>query len=133
MTNQQLQQLANRIVELGEEKKALKRRQKEIGRENKAVAKAIAEQHAEIEILEGKMREVQMLKFGQEVDLDALSKRSVNKTAEMLEAKCRKIELRQMRELNALQETIRAGKFELADVTKENTMRLARLADLTAD
>ena len=133
MSNRQLELLAKRIVDLGEEKKGLKRRQKEIRRDNKGVSKLIQEQHDEIEILQGKMREVQMLKFGQEVDLDALSKRSVNKTAEMLEVKCRKIELRQMRELSHAQETIRGAQFELSDVTKENTMRLARLADLTAD
>jgi len=133
MTTQQLEKLAARIVELADEKKGLKRRQKEIFKDNKRVSKHIGELQGEIQKLAAKSREVQMLKFGQEVDLDALSKRSVNKTGEVLEAKCRKIELRQMREMSEAQAKIRAAQFELSDMTKENTMRLARLADLTAD
>lgn len=101
--------------------------------EGSRVGRTIEEMHGEMEILRKKNIEVQMMKFGQEVDLDALQQRSVNTTAEMLEAKCRKIELRQMKQLAQAQEDIRAAQIELSNATKENTMRLARLADLTAE
>jgi len=131
MTTGQLAKLAARIGELEDEKRALRRRQKEIGKNNRRVAKGIKAETGENGILRGKFEEVQMLKFGQLVDLDKLEKMADNKQADVLKAKVRATENLQLRELTDLDNGIRGAQHEYAEATRENTIRLQRLADLT--
>jgi len=131
MTTGQLAKLAARIGELEDEKRALRRRQKEIGKNNRRVAKGIKAETAENGILRGKFEEVQMLKFGQLVDLDKLEKMADNKQADVLKAKVRATENSQQRELTDLDNSIKGAQREYAEATRENTIRLQRLADLT--
>ena len=73
----------------------------------------------------------QILKFGQEVDLDAIEGMSVNKTAEDLRLALKKLEARGERELAAWQQRLDEAAAELSRVTKANTEKLARVAELT--
>ena len=73
----------------------------------------------------------QILKFGQEVDLDAIEGMSVNKTAEELRVALKKLEARGERELAAWQQRLDEAAAELSRVTKANTEKLARVAELT--
>ncbi len=73
----------------------------------------------------------QILKFGQEVDLDAIEGMSVNKTAEELRAALKKLEARGERELAAWEQRLAEAASELSRVTKANTEKLARVAELT--
>ena len=131
MTTGQLTTLAARIGELEDEKRALRRRQKEIGKNNRQVAKGIKATTAENGTLRGKFEDVQMLKFGQLVDLDKLEQMAENTQLDGLKAKVRAVENRQQRELTALDSSIKEAQHEYAEATRENTMRLQRLADLT--
>lgn len=63
----------------------------------------------ENDVLRQKNVEVQMLKFGQEVDLDKLEAMSENKGAAALKQKARKVELRQIKELAQIDDQIRAA------------------------
>ena len=73
----------------------------------------------------------QILKFGQEVDLDTIEGMSVNKTAEELRAALKKLEARGERELAAWEQRLAEAASELSRVTKANTEKLARVAELT--
>jgi hypothetical protein len=73
----------------------------------------------------------QILKFGQEVDLDAIEGMSVNKTADELRAALKKLEARGERELAAWDQRLTEAAAELSRVTKANTEKLARVAELT--
>ena len=73
----------------------------------------------------------QILKFGQEVDLDAIEGMSVNKTAEELRVALKKLEARGERELAAWQQRLDEAAAELSRVTKANTEKRARVAELT--
>ena len=61
-------------------------------------------------------RHEQMLKFGQEVDLEVLEKMSVNKTAEDLKEQLKKLESKNAAELKAWQKKIEEAAAELAAV-----------------
>lgn len=73
----------------------------------------------------------QILKFGQEVDLDTIEGMSVNKTAEELRAALKKLEARGERELAAWEQRLAEAASELSRVTKANTEKLVRVAELT--
>jgi predicted RNA-binding protein with RPS1 domain len=73
----------------------------------------------------------QILKFGQEVDLDVIEGMSVNKTADELRAALKKLEARGERELAAWDQRLTQAAAELSRVTKANTEKLARVAELT--
>lgn len=73
-----------------------------------------------------------MLKFGQEVDLEVLEKMSVDKQAEDLREQLKKLESKNTAELKAWQKKIEEAAAELAGVTKQNTEKLERVAELTA-
>ncbi len=77
------------------------------------------------------MTSIQILKFGQEVDLDAIEGMSVNKTAEELRLALKKLEARGEPELAAWEQRLSEAASELSRVTKANTEKLARVAELT--
>ena len=130
MTTGQLTKLANRISELEDEKKALRRRQKQIHKDNRRVAHVRATRVLVICLATGsaqpcaclqvikastaangelraKYEEVQMLKFGRMVDLDRLEKMADNRQADVLKAKVRQTEVKQMKELSDLDSVIK--------------------------
>jgi len=131
MTTGQLTKLGNRISELEDEKKALRRRQKQIHKDNRRVAHVIKASSGANGELRAKYEEVQMLKFGRMVDLDRLEKMADNRQADVLKAKVRQTEVKQMKELSDLDSVIKDTQHEFAAATRENTIRLQRLADLT--
>jgi hypothetical protein len=63
--------------------------------------------------------------------LDAIEGMSVNKTAEELRAALKKLEARGERELAAWEQRLAEAASELSRVTKANTEKLARVAELT--
>jgi len=133
MTTGQLTKLGNRISELEDEKKALRRRQKQIHKDNRRVAHvrarsnlghylghylvASAQLRTCLQVikassgangeLRAKYEEVQMLKFGRMVDLDRLEKMADNRQADVLKAKVRQTEVKQMKELSDLDSVIK--------------------------
>ena len=57
--------------------------------------------------MRAKYEEVQMLKFGRMVDLDRLEKMADNRQADVLKAKVRQTEVKQMKELSDLDSVIK--------------------------
>lgn len=131
-TNQGLRRLRERIDELKDEKEELKRNHKQLKREHVQLLKSKKVKEEKLKELEARARDVQMLKFGQEVDLEVLEKMSVNKTAEELKQQLKKLEGKNSRELKAWQVQIDEAAAELASVTKQNTEKLERVAELTS-
>jgi hypothetical protein len=63
--------------------------------------------------------------------LDVIEGMSVNKTADELRAALKKLEARGERELAAWEQRLTEAAAELSRVTKANTEKLARVAELT--
>lgn len=82
--------------------------------------------------LDVKCVEVQMLKFGQVINLEALEQMSVNKTAEELKERLQLEERLSAKQLEVLESNFRAAKSKLVTATANNTERLQRLGDLTS-
>jgi len=77
--------------------------------------------------LEARVLDVQLLKFGQEVDLDALNNFTVNKSAEELREKVSVLEQKQQRSLAQWDARLKQAKLELVRTTQENTAALERV------
>jgi len=131
-TNSGLKRLRSRIDELKEEKEELRKNQKLLRKEHVNLLKSKKVKEERLRELEARSRDVQMLKFGQEVDLDVLEKMGVNKTAEELREQLKQLEKKNAKELRAWQKQIDQAAGELAGVTKQNTEKLERVAELTA-
>ena len=131
-TTSGLTRLRERIDELKDEKEQLRKNQKQLRREHVQLAKSRKVKEGKLKELEARARDVQMLKFGQEVDLDVLENISVNKTAEDLKEQLKKLETTNAAELKAWHKKIEEAAGELAAVTKQNTDKLERVSELTA-
>mmetsp|Transcript_35408 Transcript_35408/g.86233 ORF Transcript_35408/g.86233 Transcript_35408/m.86233 type:complete len:323 (-) Transcript_35408:76-1044(-) len=131
-TNLGLRRLRERIDELKDEKEDLRKNQKLLRKQHLQLLKSKKVKEARLKELEARARDVQMLKFGQEVDLEVLERMSVNTVAEELKAQLQKLELQNSRELKAWEAQIQQAAAELANVTKQNTEKLERVAELTS-
>ena len=89
--------------------------------------------YIKIEELEAKVEDLQMLKFGQLIDLEKIENVEVNKAAEELREKIHSEERRKARELRQIRESYQAAKDDLITVTKTNTACLQRYAELTQE
>ncbi len=97
--------------------------------------------------LDEKCAEVQMLKFGQVINLETLEQMSVNKTAEELKEKLKleqtvriapsfflplSLKLVDIKDIEHLDNLIRQAKIRLRTATEANTEKLQKVGDLTA-
>ncbi|KAJ1620191.1 hypothetical protein T492DRAFT_847998 [Pavlovales sp. CCMP2436] len=131
-THDGLEQLAARIGELADEKVELRRRQKDLRRKKEALAKERKGKVARNAELEARAVDVQMLKFGQEVDLDALNSYTVNKSAEELREKVTMLDQKQQRALAQWEVRLKQAKADLIRATQQSTQALERVAQLLA-
>ncbi|KAJ1483700.1 hypothetical protein T484DRAFT_1949413 [Baffinella frigidus] len=127
-----LKRLRERIDELKDEKEDLRKNQKQLRREHVQLTKSKKVKESRLRELEARARDVQMLKFGQEVDLEVLEKMSVNKIAEELKVQLKALEMSNAKELKAWQAQMEEAAVELAAATKHNTDKLQRVAELTS-
>jgi predicted nuclease with TOPRIM domain len=81
--------------------------------------------------LETKSIEVQLLKFGQVINLESLEQKTVNKRAEELKDKMKKENTDRMKDLEELDVEIKNIKKQFAIATIENTDLLQQLATLS--
>jgi hypothetical protein len=130
-TNAGLQKLRNRIRELKDEKQALHAHQRKLRDEHALLLKAKKAKELKLAEVKARCLDVQMLKFGQEIDLEVLERMSVNKTGDLKE-KLRRQEMKAARDLDAWQKRVQEASAELAEITNANTERLRRVAELTA-
>ncbi|GLC74134.1 Cilia- and flagella-associated protein 44 [Pleodorina starrii] len=128
----QLRRLQRRVDELEDEKAALRAAHKDLKREQAALLKDKAEKEKKVAELEARAHDVQMLKFGQVIDLELLDKVSSSRGTEDLKEELRKQELQYARELAEWDAKIAARMDELVVLTRENTACLNAVSELTA-
>ncbi|XP_072192974.1 cilia- and flagella-associated protein 44 [Excalfactoria chinensis] len=127
-TNQSLGYLQKRIVDLHQENI----KQKEIYKEAQKQYKQLVQDKKEMEItikrLEEKCRQLMMLKFGREVDFEAVQARSVNVRLEELELQIIEKEYEHSLEIKECAGRVLDLEQKLMMLTKENTMKTRQLS-----
>eukprot|EP00746_Dinoflagellata_sp_MGD_P160980 gnl/MRDRNA2_/MRDRNA2_87976_c0_seq1.p1 gnl/MRDRNA2_/MRDRNA2_87976_c0~~gnl/MRDRNA2_/MRDRNA2_87976_c0_seq1.p1 ORF type:complete len:1907 (-),score=579.97 gnl/MRDRNA2_/MRDRNA2_87976_c0_seq1:164-5884(-) len=129
-TRNGLQRLMSRITELHQEIRAVKQNHRQLKRdyvnenkEKKVVVKTI-------EDLNSKFQDIQMLKFGQIVDLDLIEKSAPNKYVMELQEKVTQAESDNRQGLAKWERKIEKSKQELARVTRENTSFMEQIVNM---
>ena len=84
----------------------------------------------QVSVLNDRVNEAMLLKFGQIVDLEKLEVLSSNPIIDERRQQLRELELQANREMARVQEKIDQKKRELVRMVKENTQRLNRMHDL---
>jgi len=128
-------------------KAALRDRVKQLDREKASLAEEMAQLAKEVTRLERrrlkranefaewdeKVKEVQLLKFGQPVNLEMLENVAVDRETEELKARLRTVELHWERELQRYNDKVTMMKEQYQKRISENTARLKDLGSLRAD
>jgi len=128
---QQLATLKSRIKELELENKALRQEFKNLHKEQSRLGREKQLKDAEIAGFNAKCKDLQMLKFGQIIDLEALDKVSVSKTVDDLNEKIRVEELKNDRQLSTMSLNHQQYREQLLRATQENTRLLEQIALLS--
>ena len=126
----ELEQLRNRIKELGQEKADLRKRQKSLRVEHVSLVKAQGVKAQRLRELDARAVDVQMLKFGQIIDLERIESVGVNKIAEELNEKIKKVEAAQELALTQIHDKLKQAKNDLKVATEESTQSLNTVAAL---
>eukprot|EP00958_Prasinococcus_capsulatus_P003259 scaffold302_cov397-Prasinococcus_capsulatus_cf.AAC.7 len=121
-----LQCLRSRVQELIDEKMSLRKQQRELEKHHANLLREQKVKEGRIKALETRAYDVQMLKFGQIVDLDLLDRMSVCNDCEEVKESLKKQEANHAKELRSWQHKIEAANKELEQVTRENTDALNR-------
>lgn len=130
-TSTGLGKLRNRIVELQNEKIALSKQFKDLRRGHKVLKKENSSKRELIAVEQKRCEDVQMLKFGQIIDLSILAKVGVDEGAAELRRKLKNLEAGSVQKLNEWDKKIHDAKDDLAKITSQNTRWLERVANLT--
>ncbi|RKO93288.1 hypothetical protein BDK51DRAFT_14775, partial [Blyttiomyces helicus] len=129
--NDGLAKLRNRIKQLQQEKADIRKQHKELRKMHVSLIKSKKEKQFKLLELEARAHDVQMLKFGQIIDLEKLERMGINKNADEMREKLQKEDIRRMRELQECEGKINIVKERLTEVTRENTDKLEKLVALT--
>jgi len=127
----QLSTLKSRIKELEVENKGLRQEFKNLHKEQSRLGREKKLKDAEIAQFNAKCDDLQMLKFGQIIDLEALDKVSVSKTVDDLNEKIRVEELKNDRQLSTMKKNYQQYREQLLLATQENTKLLENIAELS--
>uniref|UniRef100_A0A7S1KMG8 Guanine nucleotide-binding protein subunit beta-like protein n=1 Tax=Percolomonas cosmopolitus TaxID=63605 RepID=A0A7S1KMG8_9EUKA len=129
-TNGGLKQLAHRIQELKKDSKLQFHRHVQHQKKMSSLQKEQKQNEDLLESNKQRVQEVQMLKFGQIVDLEALENASIDKKAEELKTILSGEEQRTENAIKAWDRRISDEKDRLTQVTQENTYLLRDLSSL---
>lgn len=121
------QALRRRIADLGVEKSTLKTSLESLMQERGRLLRKKSRRAAELAEWENKAYEVQLLKFGQPVDLEMLETIAVDRETEELKLKLKEEELRWERELARQSERVVQARQEQQQKIAENTALLKDL------
>jgi len=130
-TNKGLKSLDQKIADIKRDKAELRKEQQEIRKQSGRLAREIKVKSAEVADLHAKCTDVQVLKFGKEIDLEAIEKASVNKEADELREKLEKHERERAQKVLQWDEMIKEAKEEQQTVIRKNTELLKHMGDLT--
>eukprot|EP00891_Asterochloris_glomerata_P004431 jgi/Astpho2/4431/Aster-x1240 len=125
-----LTRLQGRVQELSAERAALKQSQHELRKQHLQLLRDKAAQQKQLQELQQRVIDVQMLKFGKIIDLDVLDKIGSVKGAADLKAQLKKQESACAQELAEWDRRIKARRNELAALTQANTRCLTAMATL---
>merc|ERR1712159_102586 len=130
-TNKGLKNLEQKTNDIRQEKAELRNQQKEIRKQSLRLGREIKVKSAEVADLHAKCTDVQVLKFGKEIDLEAIEKASVNKEADELREKLEKHERERLQKVQQLDDMIKESKQEQSSALQKNTDLLKHMGDLT--
>jgi hypothetical protein len=132
-TQEGLRRLRQRIVDLDTEKQGLREESHLLAQENQRLSRRKTKRLAEYTQLENKVFEVQLLKFGQKVNLEMLENVAVDRETEELKAQLKAEELKWERDLakqvNAQNALVRQQQYRIA----ENTSQLKELSSMRSE
>merc|ERR1711939_443640 len=117
--------------ELVDEKKKLMLKYKDQQRRGRRLEVIKKEKEKEIAYLEDKCTDLQMLKFGQIIDLNSLDRMAVSSSVVDLKEKIRVQEQKNELLVNAEKRKLKKAAQELMQVTHVNTQKLTKIGDLT--
>ncbi|CAK8998816.1 Cilia- and flagella-associated protein 44 (WD repeat-containing protein 52) [Durusdinium trenchii] len=127
----ELEDLHEGIGTLIAENKKKKAEYKDLHLTQKRLVKEKRQKEGDIAALQSKCDDLQMLKFGQLIDLDAIEKITGEGTSNDLKSKYAEQELAQRKEQAAKQKEITRAQESLLLVTRDNSKLLQRIASLT--
>ncbi|GMH39549.1 hypothetical protein BSKO_07447 [Bryopsis sp. KO-2023] len=130
-SKEQLKRLKNRILELDDERLELRKKQRELRKDYVQLTRDKKLKEGKIEELETRMYDVQLLKFGQVIDLDLLDRVQMSQGTGEIKEQVRLQEKKLARELAQWDRKIMIRTEELAAVTSDNTKCLNTISDLT--
>ncbi|NXB34629.1 CFA44 protein, partial [Eulacestoma nigropectus] len=126
-TNQSLQYLQKRIVDLRNEKIMQREIHKKAREQHKQLLQDKKEMEAEIQRLEERCNHLMMEKFGRLVDFEAVQAHSVNIPMEKMKVRIMEKEYEHFVELREWEERIVVLQHQLMKLTRENTSKLHQL------
>lgn len=130
-TSTGLSRLQNRIVELSAEKVSLSRQFKELKKQHRVLLRELSAAREAIGVEKKKCEDVQLLKFGQIIDLSILSKVGVETGAVELREKLSQLEHSAVERVEDWDRKIEQSHSELAQITEQNTRWLDKVAKLS--
>ncbi|NXC52922.1 CFA44 protein, partial [Aleadryas rufinucha] len=126
-TNQSLQYLQKRIVDLRNEKIMQREIHKKAREQHKQLLQDKKEMEAEIQRLEERCNHLMMEKFGRLVDFEAVQAHSVNIPMEKMKVRIMEKEYEHFVELREWEKRIVVLQHQLTKLTRENTSKLHQL------
>uniref|UniRef100_A0A8C9N4B7 DUF4201 domain-containing protein n=1 Tax=Serinus canaria TaxID=9135 RepID=A0A8C9N4B7_SERCA len=126
-TNQSLQYLQKRIVDLRNEKVMQREIHKKAKEQHKQLLQDKKEMEMEIQELEERCNNLMMEKFGRLVDFEAVQVHSVNIPMEQMKVRIMEKEYEHFMELKEWEERIVVLQHQLTKLTRENTSKLHQL------
>ncbi|NXB56408.1 CFA44 protein, partial [Struthidea cinerea] len=126
-TNQSLQYLQKRIVDLRNEKIMQREIHKKAREQHKQLLQDKKEMEAEIQRLEERCNHLMMEKFGRLVDFEAVQAHSVNIPMEKMKVRIMEKEYEHFVELRQWEKRIVVLQHQLTKLTRENTSKLHQL------
>ncbi|NWT92511.1 CFA44 protein, partial [Urocynchramus pylzowi] len=126
-TNQSLQYLQKRIVDLRNEKIMQRETHKKAKEQYKQLLQDKKEMEMEIQELEERCNNLMMEKFGRLVDFEAVQVHSVNIPMEQMKVRIMEKEYEHFMELKEWEEKIVLLQHQLTELTRENTSKLQQL------
>jgi len=131
--NESLCKLESRIDEVEEEKKRLNQENLQLKKQHSQLEKDRREKETRIANLEQKAHEVQLSKFGQEIDLEKVDRMGTSEEVEKLEWRLRKQKEEQDDELKRWDDAIEEAQQELDRLTRENTRKVETIIDHSSE
>uniref|UniRef100_A0A7S1SJP0 Cilia- and flagella-associated protein 44 n=1 Tax=Tetraselmis chuii TaxID=63592 RepID=A0A7S1SJP0_9CHLO len=130
-SNTELEKLKSRIKELDQEKIALRRQQQELRKEHQQLLRDKKAKESRIAELDARAYNVQMLKFGQEIDLELLDRIGTTRGAEELQEQLKQQEAAFAKELRQWDRKIEQAQDQMLALTSDNTQCLQTVTKLS--